>query len=337
MESDDRKNMTDIYKYIISKDVVEHLQKINYKFSALQLTNFILKNLKFVSYKKNRIFTLKEIHEDLIKVMNEYPDEQLVTYESFELGHEKPSLFEMIQEKINVEDELIKEFYTQNGLYDYDNRLLFDNYEELEKYHFNNNDFEDNETFEISKRNINNERVLYVTMNNKLEPVEIIEIDQDAKCKLYTQLDTVMDQDCYKAVPLPFKNGDIVISANEEEKPMIIMSDEYEKECNGEDRFKIYDEYDPEEITCLFYEDGIVCYDHFIPTELETYKGEKTDEYKLLITLQKFMRKEIDLSTFLPAYHAALAHLGFIKKNVADNYYGNILLNEDILPLTNKK
>ena len=104
-----------------------------------------------------------------------------------------------------------------------------------------------------------------------------------------------------------------------------------EKERKGEDRFRIFGEYDPECINCFYYGNGFLYFEHMVPTKLERYRGEKTREYELLVVLQKYIRGEIDFTTFLPAHQAALGNLGLLKGMTERYYYGEAILKEYIL------
>lgn len=322
--------MIDIYKYIVSKDTVEYLKEINYQFSAFQMVSFILNDWKH--YSNIAHFSLKQKHDDLRTIMSECEDEMMTTRESYELGKEKSSLFEMIREKIEHDERLLDEFYNGKGFFDLDHHCLFENFEKLKSFFDKEYDLDETETIEIEKRTVDSERIILAAANKHLEPVLIRDIDPDPEKETLTRIDYMLGDDCYKPVPLPFKNGDIVTAPGSEENgPMIIMCDEYEKERKGEDRFRIFGEYDPECINCFYYGNGFLYFEHMVPTKLERYRGEKTREYELLVVLQKYIRGEIDFTTFLPAHQAALGNLGLLKGMTDRYYYGEAILKEYIL------
>ena len=295
--------MIDVYKYIESEDVVKYLKEIKYQFSATQIVYLIINSLKQIP--------LKTINNDLNTIMKEYEDEKITTIGSYRFGKEKTSLFELIKEKTETEERLLKEFYKNDGIFEYNGDRLFNTFENLISYVQKNNESLDNETICISKKYINSDRLIEVTTNGKLEPLTIIGANMD--CALINDLNInfVFIDGCYEAIPLPFNNGEIVCTTKNREKPLIIVDDEYEKVKTNQKHFKVYGKYDPNRIKCMYYEDGSIYYDHLLPMEMVNYTGTSNEELALLKTIHDHILGKTELIIFLHTYTKALNMLSY--------------------------
>ncbi|MBR2788159.1 MAG: hypothetical protein IKD94_03250 [Erysipelotrichaceae bacterium] len=302
----------DIYKYIPSQDVIDHLKSIDYGLSALQLVRIMLTTRKQIP--------LRQVHADLKEIMSSYEDEYFPTLNELlglkKRGEEiqnKKSLFEMIREKIEDEGRLLEDFYKPDGLYDAANNFLFSSYEDMEKRFFEEKKEErfgfadDDNTYKIEKRYVDSDRILRVTMNSCFEPVMIMEIYDDYGMSFFPSIEDNAINVAYKAFPLPFENGDIVTSVTDDQrKPMVIIDDEYDKQNHGKDHFRAYGVYDIDNINCYKCEDGRLYFDHYDPIDLIRYTGEENDDYKPLKVLQEYVKENIEFTLFLPAFIAAL-------------------------------
>ena len=315
----------DIYKYIPSKDVVDHLKSIDYRFSLIQLVRIIV-------YRRKQI-PLKQVHDDLREIMTMYEDQKLANYYSEELGHEKPSLFKLIKEEIEMEEKLLNEFFEADGLYEYERTAVFSSFDDFAAYFNGEGAPDDDDVYLITKRHIGDSVVIAVRTNRKLEPLKVEKYDA---LDGFTFVDDMEDYpglydltpEVYEAIPLPFEIGDIVCDVTDEEiRPLLIYDDYYEKICKGEEYSRLYNLYDPEFINCFYYEKGRIFWDHEEPVKLARYTGEETDEYKTLKLLQSYIRGNVELQSFLPAYHAALDKM---KSKRNEEYYGQEYLDRFI-------
>ena len=312
----------DIYKYIPSKDVVGHLKSIDYRFSLIQL-------VRIIGYRRKQI-PLKQVHDDLREIMTMYEDQKLTSYASETLGHEKPSLFRLIKEYIKHEEKLLDEFFKADGLYEYETAAIFSSFDDFAAYFNGEGAPDDDDVYLITKRHIGDNVVTDIKTNRKLEPLKVEKYDTldgltyIEDFKTYPKFYDLMPE-VYEAIPLPFENGDIVYDVLDEEKrPLLIYDEYYEKICRGEEYSRLYDLYDPEFINCFRYEKGRIFWDHKEPVTLARYTGEETEEYKTLKLLQSFIRGNVDLQSFLPAYHAALDRM---QNRRNEEYYGQEYLD----------
>ena len=295
--SENRKT-ANLYKYIKSKDVREYLKENNYQFSLLQAAYLIYHDWST---------PLSVKHKDYESLIREYEDCGFRGYVPSE-----NSLHKAIRKIVDFEKKYLDLFYKEEGFYSYKigkTDISGKVYEDLNKVKENIETYVNrgielniiprNPYINIHKQYLGSNRTIDVLFNTKMEPVSV---------SAYTDEEHKPDfQFCYEALPLPFKEGDIVKDAaldetDEVNHPMIIIDKNYEAIISGKGHGKIDERYDIEAIRGCSIENGKILQRSIPAMYMEYFKPNKWAEYRCLQMIQDMIKGNVDLDDFLYAY-----------------------------------
>lgn len=317
----------DIYKYIPSKDIREHLQKIGYEFSGLEAAYVIWNN-------KN--ITLNEKDAAFAKLIDEYPDEEIKGRIN---TVPRKSLHAFLDTYMGIPDFEFGTFYdneAKDAVYRYrfyckgdggwceNYDRVFQTYEDMEQALKKDLDLPI-EKVQVKKSYFDKQRSDMVITQNKNG--EIAGLD-------YSRMSELNDvfEGYWIDIPLPFKRGDILIQkcslydySTEDNEPFVLEScynwrvEDYKKngiklsptQAKNVNRryYRLKQNGDiTDTLPCGYalsngfvrganklYRDVI---DGIDVLSLEYYRGELTGANRLLSLLSKRMKNEIDDELF---------------------------------------
>lgn len=300
----------DIYSFVNSKAIREHLRKIEYQFNSME-TAWLIRHCKKLSYKRR-----KEFWQELLDTM---PDCEVPKRGIFDGWN---SLHEMIKVYIGVVDRNVKKFYQDKepGKYVYtyvflhsddsdwtkEYETVYGSLEECVK-EYKENWFEGIIRYRIRKQSLEDvKKVIEMEFreNGELEDLWQGEIVNESEKKALTN----NFEGFWFNFPTPFKKGDLLWIPN------LNRSDE----TGGEECF-VLDELStwnpPEHIRnhgddtdmcghcyCLA-PDNTIFYDSICNyMDFEFYNGPYSLEKKILVALSKFLKGEITVDILLNAY-----------------------------------
>ena len=296
-----------IFDFINSKDIKEHLKNINYQFNSLEAAWLI--------YQCNKI-TIKEKHEawnELIKTMPDCKIEKRFNT----LPQE--SLHNFLKEYISVEESLINDFLTpsedcvytvewneENSWISED--MIFKTFEAVRNHILK--EYEDwgrKYIYRIAKRKLESKEytIVYFDINN-----------QPYACDVYECADNISDifygvfEGLWFDFPTPFKKGDILCeydkSGNETDgfcRGPFVMIGITNKNAND----RIRKNGDISDMNAWGYfqnEDATVYYEvMFSYMNLEYYRGELSGKRRILKAFSSFIKEEITEALLCNAYH----------------------------------
>mgnify|MGYP004516004627 CR=1 FL=1 len=299
-----------IFKYINSKDIREHLKKINYEFTSLEAA-WLIYQCKEIS--------LKEKHEAFNELITNMPDCEIKQRNN---TVPQKSLHKFLKRYIAIENRYMNEFcYTPNSAY----RLQYIMKDGSDEY--------DNElysSFEAIKNTartykdlawIHCEKIILDKQHSRMTAdftanFEMLDLDIDSHYLTYD--DYTIYHGVFRGLffefPTPFKAGDIVCNKYEKDSwcdgPFVLTEiglSRYEsekkkneiKEC-GDNSDMCAEGYFQNEDGSIYYE---VMYNYM---DLEYYNKKPTGVKRILIALSNYEKKEIDLSLLLNAYRYIL-------------------------------
>ena len=317
------------YWLIPSQNIREHLQKIEYKFSALEVA-FLLWN--------NKNITISQKHGYWNTLTKEMPDEEIkrrINTDPY------PSLHDYLRAYKETQNALLAEFYDEkNAVYSYrfycegDNDWC-ENYKTVyptynAAYSALKEDFDlPIVKVEIKKQRLDEpKRIITVMMTKDEKPtdIDVLEATKQESDILYGVFEGL-----WLDIPLPFKRGDILQAkrsfydyATEDNGPFVLESchnwTSKEYKVNGVELsherarnidWRIYRQRKNGDVTDTFpfgyalsdgYARGVnKIYGHVQEVDflsLEYYKGELTGANRLLSLLSKRMKNEIDDELF---------------------------------------
>lgn len=301
----------DIIKFLNSRDIAEHLRKINYEFSPLEAMTVIY---------MARNVPLKEKHEAYAELIKTYPD-YFVETGSNNLKSQPLSSFlgnlidmenKLIEECMREEDSAIyyaTRFYKESnswGTPDFPYSRIFSTYNEC--FSKNNNEVEDFSKFSITKKYIASYKHIELTL---LRDGTVLNVyaDNDEYKKFFSLVDI--------KIPTPFTRGDILIDTQEWAsdncvKRAFVLDGLYSDKLYGYDEDgKIsrmwYTGYFQSDYDLLFFEDD------WNYLNLEFYRGELTGKKGILKAMSNYLKGNINGELFMKAYHV-LALRDAIKK-----------------------
>lgn len=317
------------YWLIPSQDIRAYLEKIEYKFSALEVA-FLLWN--------NKNITLSQKHGYWNTLMKEMPDEEIKRRNNTD---PYPSLFEYLRTYKEMQDALLTEFYDEkNAVYSYrfccrEDSVWYEDYQTIyPAYHDVFNALKEYANLPIVKVQIrkqrldNPERVVTVMMTKDGKPTDI---NVRSATKQESDLLYGVFDGLWLDIPLPFKRGDILQAKRsyydcetEDSQPFVLgachnwSSKDYKG--NGVELswerarnidWRIYRQRKNGDVTDTFpfgyaLSDGYArgankIYGHVQEVDflsLEYYKGELTGANRLLSLLSKRMKNQIDDELF---------------------------------------
>ena len=300
----------DIYSYLNSKSVEEHCRSLEYKFNAYE-SAFIINDCRRIS--------LEEKHRLIKEIMRTMPDEHLGQFERNDLSG---SLFENAAALINAERRMLDRLREGQGLvlsYNYyserfegsiESRQLYSTIDKaLESVRQESQDRDDGEHlhFEIIARQPDSEYTITADLTENFEVCQLCYPDDTLLSLLYELV--------WVYIPVPFKNGDILIPAAEYYGcgPMVLNGLCYEgKDDKWLENAKA--KYDSSDMTAYGYwldKDGYL-YDECVHDyhNLEYYTGELCTrtphthiytDYRLLKAVSALMKGEITPDMLLAA------------------------------------
>ena len=317
------------YWLIPSQNIREHLQKIEYKFSALEVA-FLLWN--------NKNLTLSQKHGYWNTLTKEMPDEEIKRRTNTD---PYPSLHDYLRAYKETQNALLAEFYDEkNAVYSYrfccrEDSVWYEDYQTI--YPFYHDVFNALKEYanlpivkvQIRKQRLDNpERVVTVMMTKDGKPTDI-----DVRGATKQEVDILYGvfKGLWIDVPLPFKRGDILWEKQslydyktEEGEPFVLgachnwsskdykengvqLSDERARNID----WQVYRHRKNGNMTNTFpfgyaltdsYICGVSqlfgCVQNVDFLSLEYYQGELKNEKRLLRLLSKRMKNEIDDETF---------------------------------------
>lgn len=317
------------YWLIPSRDIREHLQKIEYKFSALEVA-FLLWN--------NKNITISQKHGYWNTLMKEMPDEEIKRRRNTD---PYPSLFEYLRTYKEMQDALLAEFYDEkNAVYSYrfycegDNDWCENHDKVYPTYSAACADLKADFDLPIVKVEIKKQRLddpkriitVMMTRDEKPTDIDVLGATKQESDLLYGVFDGL-----WLDFPLPFKRGDILQAkrsfydyATEDHGPFVLESchnwTSKEYKMNGVELsherarnidWRIYRQRKNGDVTDTFpfgyalsdgYARGVnKIYGHVQEVDflsLEYYKGKLTGANRLLSLLSKRIKNEIDDELF---------------------------------------
>lgn len=321
----------DILQFINSKDIRNHLKKINYQFTTLEAAWLIYHSYNHSVYEKFNAYE---------QLMKEYPDCRV---KKRVCTPAQDSLFEYLKNYIKAYKKAIDEFETPGAFYTvevkyfwrrlecevpYNIETIFNNLSAARqqcKIVMDNEKIDDIKSFVISKyipKNEANSRYYY--------PQKIVL--KGADLKLFSiDFDSEFCFDLLQGLwfdfPTPFKSGDIVWNKYYTREPMVISNIGYEnlnkenyeylKECAGETDMT-YEYY-------IISSDGELFSDAFYNyIDLEYYPYELTDQDKALLPVSRFLKDDIDLGLCCSAFHSLLLK-DYTEKSMPRGYTDEIM------------
>lgn len=310
----------DIYKFINSKDVREHLRKINYEFNALEAI-WLIYNCDSVSFEEK-----KKAYFD---ILDNFPDMPYENMNNISIDSVHKAIIEYVGYIDNKYKEFIKkddEYYFTARLH-YKNRdtepinLMFKTYDELIKYikdnkenycYFGNKingikipEFFD-EAFVEKISASTNKYIGSITLTDKLELKYLtysagIETNSREYMIMFLFIPSMSFD-----FPIPFKKGDIVYDKSmtgQYSKPFILngfINDQL-KGNKGERISMEVDGYFVNDEGTLYYD---VLNDSYI--NLEYYKESLADSYRVLTPLSNYLKGKLEIELCLNGYHQIL-------------------------------
>lgn len=320
----------DIYKYMNSKDIREHLRSINYQFNTLEAAYLI-----YFCYS----LTLEEKHKAWQEIIDTMPDMAPKDhFDHFCWEYFEDSIHACLKQHIKNECKILEEFsQVEKGAFYI--RMFDKNDKEFNKscysdclmteiedvYCYIHNYIKDDEG-ELCKYIIhctpnNLQKRFCITINRNDETIDV-EIDSEhyPQPRLDWQLETM-----WFAFPTPFKRGDIVIDAQRPEPSKLwsgpFVFDETAAEWLTSRGKKGHDYTDMTAKGWFQDEDGVIygeCMHDYMSLEYYPYENLKGVQ-RILIALSNHIKGEIDDELFINAYHSLL--MEEYAKKIRPRYY----------------
>ena len=316
----------DIFKFINSQCIGEHLNKIRYKFSALEKA--------FLVHQSNKT-TLQERHDAFREII---ATEQDVKIEKRPNTQEYPSLFALLQRYMEIENAIIKEFYNSDQAvfryrylcgndksYCEDYRTVYPSLSECESAY--KEDIEEYD-YDIELR------FFEFKMDSLKEIGKTIDIQFTPGGEIVSVFSTRLDEESSDVLsaldgmwfdfPTPFKRGDILIpkykyTTIKVGTPIVItalgtwnvgdyLENGYtERNCNLKNRERIYHIHktngDSSDMTVCGYfacEDGSFFYEvESGLLDYEYYEGPFEGGYRILKVVSDFEKGELPIDLFV--------------------------------------
>lgn len=281
-----------VYQYLNSKDVAEHLEKIGFQFTSLEAAR-VIENCNHIN--------LAEKHDAFRLLMEEMPDEEITLPAERGQAAEETTLHTLLKEYISAEEELLRSFEKDEKGYLYEFRfagfmdgikMTFHRehltYRELKKEmksiprHLEI--CEGIEEFIIEKINIETKDSTLLVLTKNGEPMSIENLD------FYYEPYTVLHfANGFRAIfPHPFQKGDLVCGIDNKNPFVFIEAKEntvvgYHLTNTGLKEQEIYT----------------------FPLELEYCRKELKGKEKALAAVSDFVKGKTDLAEFANRYHKA--------------------------------
>lgn len=298
-----------IYKFINSSDIREHLEKIDYKFTSLEAV-WLIYQCKEIS--------LKEKQAAFNELIDTMPDCEIE-----KRNHTVPqkSLHRFLKRYIAIENRHMDTFYfSRNSAYSF-RYIMKDGSEECDDGLYSS--FEEFKNAVGTDENVAKIRCEKIILNQKHSRM-LADFTTD-----FDMLDIHMDfipanpdHDIYYRVfdglffefPTPFKAGDIVCNKCGEDNtngdPFVLTEIGLSRFEDAKTKRTVKHFGDNSDMNAAGYfqcEDGSVYYDVMHNyMNLEYYRKKPAGTNRILTTLSNYIKGEIDLSLLLSAYHYIL-------------------------------
>lgn len=316
----------EIFEFIDSKSIREHLKSINYSFSNVEKS--------FLVYMSTKA-TIEQKHKAFKKIIASGKDEKI---ERRPNTGEYPSLFEFLKRYMEIENKIVEEFYnTKESIYRYrylchgdnsyceDFETVFPNFDLCDKaFKDDIEDYNGDENLHFyeyrmdSLTEIGKKIILKFTPNNELLEIYATCLDEE-QSNVLSAFDGM-----WFAFPTPFKKGDILISHRYnqlyvDKTPVVVESlstwtkEEFvENECiktekEIERREYLYNQYKINgDISDLNIRGYFGCLDgtffwevsHSI-LDYDYYEGPFTHGYRILNVISDYIKDELDLDSMV--------------------------------------
>lgn len=278
-----------VYQYLNSKDVAEHLEKIGFQFTSLEAAR-VIENCNHIN--------LNEKHDAFRLLMEEMPDEEITLPAERGRAAEETTLHTLLKEYISAEEELVRSFEKEEEgcIYSYEIApslgapdpplragmlLTYPMFQkEVTLLLKGNPSF----YIHLSKFNLEKREACYFCLDGKGNAQWVQNLD--AFYKPYTVL-------CFesgnRAIPHPFKKGDLVCEYDEKDRPFVFL------------------DADEENVVGYSLEKGILRKEkeYILPLDVEYYRGDIQEEQKALQPVSDFVKENIDLAEFANRYYKA--------------------------------
>ena len=321
-------NGLDVFEFINSKDIKEHLKKIDYKFNSLETAWLI--------YQCNHL-SIDEKHKSFKKLLETMPDCEVPERMNTE---PQKSLHIYLREYMSTENELLNKIIKDSGNYffewfhyDYNCDKWFPSekcYRDFEECFKDAIWFSSEygyerlgcKKFKIRKRKI--DTIYSMDIYCLGEKIYSYELTGDEFGK-YEMLYEVFDG-LWFDFPTPFKKGDILCEYN-------IEGNETQGFCKGpfvvkditpaharENTYKYGDSSDMNAWGYFIDENGKIYFEVMHNyMNLELYSGDLNGKKRVLKALSNFITGEIDIALFSNAYHYILCD-EHLKENKPQGY-----------------
>ena len=316
-------NDLDVFEFINSKDIKEHLKKIDYKFNSLEAAWLIY---------QCKSATIEEKHtawKELIRTMPDCKIEKRMNTIPQE------SLHGFLRKFIDYEEKIFDEYFTptENWIYTvewleqntwFSSDKLYKTFEKaqqelLEEF----KDWERKYIYRITKQKLESKQYITVYFDKNNEPYDygICEYPEELTEILYGVFDGL-----WFDFPTPFRKGDILCQYDLDGKETsgfcrgpFVMKGITPDEGRDWTR-KDGDTTDMNAWGYFQYDDGTIYYEvMYNYMNLEYYRGELIGKRRIIKALSNFIKEKIDVVLFSNAYHYILGE-EHLKENMPSGY-----------------
>ena len=316
-------NDLNVFEFINSKDIKEHLKKTDYKFNSLEAAWLI--------YQCNHL-SIDEKHKSFKKLIETMPDSECPKRMNTEYQY---SLHRYLKDYIDKENILLNRFFknAKNCIFEYgfwgERGLWFKsdkcyyNFEECLKDAIKETREFSVKKFEIRKRKINTRYSAEVKfINEKVYSYAIADEEDDEYELLYDVFDGL-----YFEFPTPFEKGDILCEYEFGDEsdgffrgPFVI--------CRLPAERILTDNLDTSDmnVSGYFLDDSGSFYleTMYNYMNLEFYHGHLKGKKKLLELLSMYTKNHLDISLFASAYHHILCEEN-LKEGLSNMHYNELV------------
>lgn len=330
----------DIYQYINSKAIREHLRKIGYKFNSMEAIWLVYQNYDLIFDEKCKAW------EDIMRNMEDmsFPEEKLAHGVKFK------STFSALRDYILYKKESIKLFKIDNEDYfykfiyycdkkyedSYEVKTSFKKYQDVINYiidnkkdlHFSESKYDGKLTWttypfdgiNIVKMKYGDEDdvgILYLKQNLEVCDISMGDhLNNQNDDYIYNLLFQFFDSMWFK-FPVPFKKGDILYNPRQKKisgcntGPFVFQE---LCECG-------YDISDMTAYGYFLYEDGEIYWECMhLYMDLEYYEDKISGVFRTLLPISNYLKGELELDLCVKGYHHILMQ-EIVKKEKGNMYY----------------
>lgn len=295
-------NSLDIFRFVNSKDIRNHLRKINYKFNSLEAA--------WIIYQCSSA-SLNEKHDAWQKLIETMPDQPIK-----ERNHTKAfdSLHRFLTEYMKMENRWIEDFCRQDGNAVYhlriqkrkfwiDENTVFSSFEKCYNEALNGNDSKNAIKFIIEKGHLDQPWQEYEAIYSAKGEIMSITLND-----IQNDFDDILKWHSFDGLgftfPTPFQKGDIVWEPESEGdcKGPFVLTDICST-CFSESVERCKDVSDMNTRGYFQSDDGDI-YDESMWNymDLEYYRGKFTGKRRILKALSNYVKGKIDIALMLKAY-----------------------------------